>query len=76
MVKRENETLRRRIRDLERTLNHRRRSELGHERSDSASTSASVSQAASGQRRPRYEEDDGVVGVGESAGSVGFGGGV
>ena len=76
VVKRENETLRRRIRDLERTLSNRRRSEHGHQRSDSASTSASVSQAPNGQRQPRYEEDDGMVGVGESAGSIGFGGGV
>lgn len=77
-VKRENEALKRRIRDLERSLSSRRRSYIGWDRSESASTSASVSHAANRQGHPRSrnaDDEDDAVRVGESAGSVGVGAG-
>lgn len=77
-VKRENEALKRRIRDLERNLSSRRRSDRGRDRSESASTSASVPHAVNNQRHPQNhnaEDEDDAVRVGESAGSVGVGGG-
>lgn len=70
IVKRENEALRRRVRELERTLSSRRQSENEMTRSESVSTNTGV--------RPRQEaadEDEDSVNVGESAGSVGVRGG-
>lgn len=55
IVKRENESLRRRVKELERSLNRRRQSDAATDRSDAG------------------QEDE--VHVGESAGSVGVGGG-
>ncbi|KAI9881256.1 MAG: hypothetical protein M1830_005542 [Pleopsidium flavum] len=80
VVKRENETLRRRIRELERSLSSRRDSDAGRRRSTSATTSAGVNAGLrdSGGQRGRgleKDDDDESVGVGESAGSVGVGGG-
>ncbi|KAI4097380.1 MAG: hypothetical protein L6R37_006816 [Teloschistes peruensis] len=76
IVKRENEMLRRRIRELERTLGSRT-SSRSHTRSDSASTgNGALPSITGGQRQSDtsdYEEDG--VHVGESAGSVGLGGG-
>ncbi|KAI4253588.1 MAG: hypothetical protein LQ352_003600 [Teloschistes flavicans] len=76
IVKRENEMLRRRIRELERTLGSRA-SSRSHTRSDSASTGNSALPSVTGGQRQSdtsdYEED--AVHVGESAGSVGLGGG-
>lgn len=74
IVKRENESLRRRIRDLERSLNSRRQSDIGRDRSDSASTGTSVP-PSSRVRTVLMDDDDDAVNVGESAGSVGVGGG-
>ena len=71
-MKRENDALRRRIKELERSLSNRRQSDIGRTRSDSASTGNSL------QATPNpsaMDDDDDVVNVGESAGSVGFGGG-
>ena len=76
MVKRENEALRRRIQELERSLNSRRNSGNSIIRSGSRSTNASIPQTAgTGGRGREAEEDEDAVHVGESAGSVGFGGG-
>ena len=78
VVKRENEALKRRIRDLERSLNSRRLSDMGRDRSESASTSASVPHTANSQGHPQRrnaEDEHDVVQVGESAGSVGVDGG-
>lgn len=72
IVKRENEALRRRIRDLERSLRSRRDSTTGRSRRESSSTNASVPQQGQGRA---VEEDDDAVNVGESAGSAGLGGG-
>ena len=70
MVKQENEALKQRIRELERVVRSRRESEAGQTRSDSVGTDFST--AARG-RRPAEEED--AVNVGESAASLGVGGG-
>lgn len=77
-MKRENDALRRRIRELERSLNHRRQTDQGRTRSDSASTSVSTSQVFNNSTQGQTagtDDDDDVVNVGESAGSVGVGGG-
>lgn len=77
-VKRENEALKRRIRDLERTIRERRQSDASRTRSESVSTSASVNNRDSvgGVGRGREREKDGegedVVRVGESARSGGL----
>ena len=71
-VKRENEALKRRIRELERSVGSRQL-ESDQMRSGSVSTSASVAPATSGER-PGYNDDDNV-GIGESAASIGIGGG-
>lgn len=74
-VKRENEILKRRIRELERTLRARRQSDASRTRSESVSTTASINVGQSqrdgsgigrGRERDKDAEDD-VVGVGESA---------
>lgn len=74
-VKRENETLKRRIRDLERTLRARRPSDASRTRSESVSTTASVrDREVSGVGRGREREKEGeedAVRVGESARSAG-----
>lgn len=76
IVKRENEALRKRIRDLERSLNNRRQSGNGITRSVSVSTNASIpTRAGAGGPGQATEEDEDAVHVGESAGSVGDGGG-
>ena len=75
IVKRENEALRRRIQELERNLHSRRQSGAGVTRSVSVSTNASIPPTASGPRRRANEEDEDAVNVGESASSVGVGGG-
>ena len=78
IVKRENESLRRRIRDLERSLSSRRQSGGDRLRSDSTSTGVSVRSAAMGPTQERghaENEEDDAVKVGESAGSIGVGGG-
>lgn len=78
MVKRENEALRRRIRDLERSLANHRASSRGHVRSDSESTGTGVPRhpAVGGHGQDgSLDFDDDAVHVGESAGSVGVGGG-
>ncbi|KAL8995608.1 MAG: hypothetical protein Q9169_004682 [Polycauliona sp. 2 TL-2023] len=76
-VKKENEMLRRRIRELERSLGSRRASSISHMPSDSESTSARRPATASGNQSESLDFDDDAVhiGVGESAGSVGLGGG-
>ncbi|KAL9600168.1 MAG: hypothetical protein Q9179_003302 [Wetmoreana sp. 5 TL-2023] len=77
IVKRENEMLRRRIRELKRTLGSRRASSVSHTRSDSASTGISALPTATsghGHGEP-LDFDEDAVHVGESAGSVGVGGG-
>ncbi|KAH8808542.1 hypothetical protein F5884DRAFT_834103 [Xylogone sp. PMI_703] len=84
-VKRENEILKRRIRELERTLRARRQSDASRTRSESVSTTASVSRrdslitgggsaavAGAGRGRDRDREDEDVVRVGESARSGGL----
>lgn len=71
-VKRENEALKRRIRELERNISNRQ-PESDQMRSGSVSTSAS-SAPVTGRDRPGDNDDDGV-GIGESAASVGIGGG-
>lgn len=68
-VKRENDALKRRIRELERTLRARRQSDASRTRSESVSTTASVSGVGRGREREKDEED--VVRVGESARSAG-----
>lgn len=68
-VKRENEALRRRVRELERTLSSRRQSENGITRSGSVSTNTSMRPSRT------VDEDEGSVNVGESADSPGVGGG-
>ncbi|KAL8725260.1 MAG: hypothetical protein Q9166_007462 [cf. Caloplaca sp. 2 TL-2023] len=78
-VKRENETLRRRIRELERSLANRRASSVSHAQSDSESTGTSARRPGNtgGNQSESLDFDDDAVhvGVGESAGSVGVGGG-
>ena len=71
-MKRENEALRRRIRDLERTLSSRRQSESGTRPTDLTSTNHGPRQAAAGTA---VEEEEDSVNVGESAASAGVGGG-
>ena len=71
-MKRENEALRRRIRDLERTLSSRRQSESGTRPNELASTNSGTRQAAAGTA---VDEEDDSVNVGESASSAGVGGG-
>lgn len=76
IVKGENETLRRRIRELERNLSIRRQSGSGLALSESVSTNASVPPPARLQERNRAAEDEeDAVKVGESAGSLGVGAG-
>ena len=74
VAKRENEALRKRIRELERTLSSRRGSDAGRLSIDSASTGGP---GRGGFRRQTsvIDDDEDAVGVGESAGSVGFGAG-
>ncbi|KAG9248754.1 hypothetical protein BJ878DRAFT_412182 [Calycina marina] len=69
-VRRENEALKRRIRELERTLRARRQSDASRTRSESVSTTASVSGLGRGREREKEGEDD-AVRVGESARSAG-----
>ena len=71
-MKRENEALRRRIRDLERTLSSRRQSESGTAPNELASTHLGTRQVAAGAA---VDEEDDSVNVGESAASAGVGGG-
>lgn len=75
LVKRENEALRRRIQELERSLSSRRQSN-GMTRSGSVSTNASIPRmnGTGGRGRGGTDDDEDAVHVGESAGSVGFGG--
>ena len=71
-VKRENEALKRRIRELERTLRTRRQSDASRTRSESVSTTASVGVSGLGRGREREKDaEDDVVRVGESARSAG-----
>ncbi|TVY39752.1 hypothetical protein LOCC1_G005480 [Lachnellula occidentalis] len=73
-VKRENEALKRRIRDLERTLRARRPSDVSRTRSESVSTTASVRDrevSGVGRGREREKEGEEDVRVGESARSAG-----
>ena len=72
IVKRENEALRRRVRELERSLSSRRESATYQSRRESVSTNASVPLPS---QAPAAEEEEDSVNVGESAGSVGLGGG-
>lgn len=78
MVKRENENLRRRVRELERSLNSRQR-RVEQAPSNPPSTGGVYlpppTGAVSGQL-VGGEEDEDAVHVGESAGSVGVGGGI
>lgn len=67
IVKRENEALRRRVRELERSLSSRRASVTESSRRDSASTNASVPP----QSRSATVDDEDVVILGESADIVG-----
>ena len=67
LVKRENEALRRRVRELERNLSCRRESVTEMSRRESVSTNASVPR----QPRPVLGDDGDGVNVGESAGSAG-----
>jgi len=67
-VKRENDALKRRIRELERTLRARRESDASRTRSESVSTTASG--VGRGREREKEGEEE-VVRVGESARSAG-----
>ena len=69
LVKRENEALRRRVRELERSLSSRRELAADSSRPESISTTAS---APARSRRAVDDEDEAVI-VGESAGSAGIG---
>ena len=69
MVKRENEALKRKIRELERTLRERRQSDASRTRSESVSTTASIG-AGRGREREKEGEEE-AVRVGESARSSG-----
>ncbi len=75
-VKKENDALKRKIRDLERTLRNRSQSDASRTRSESVSTTASIgvgnSGAGRGRQRVGEEEEDGVR-LGESARSAGVG---
>ncbi|KAL3423629.1 hypothetical protein PVAG01_05376 [Phlyctema vagabunda] len=68
-VKRENEALKRRIRELERTLQVRRQSDasMSRPRSESVSTTASHMEPGLGRGRERDKEGEDPVSVGESA---------
>jgi hypothetical protein len=71
-VKRENELLKRRIRELEQTLRTRRQSDASRTRSESVSTTASMSVSGVGRGREREKDgEEDVVRVGESARSAG-----
>lgn len=74
-VKRENEALKRRIRELEQTLRIRRQSDASRTRSESVSTTASVGVRDSvigvGRGRERDKDEEDGVRVGESARSAG-----
>lgn len=70
-VKRENDALKRRIRELERTLRVRRQSDASRTRSESVSTTASLSGVGLGRGRERDKDGDEDVRVGESARSAG-----
>ena len=74
VAKRENEALRKRIRELERALSSRRGSDAGRTSTDSTNLGGP---SRGGIQRPAsaIDDDEDAVGVGESAGSVGFGGG-
>lgn len=72
-VKRENEALRRRVRELERNASSQRQPGTDLSRSESVNTNASVPRPLGRSRAA--DEDEDAVNVGESAGSVGFGGG-
>lgn len=75
IVKRENEGLRRRIQELERSLSSRRQSGNGLARSGSVSTNASIPPTTgTGGRGRGIEEDEDAIHVGESASSVRSGG--
>lgn len=77
-AKRENDNLRLRIKELERNLTNRRESDTGRGPSDSTSTTATTLPPVRGglqRRTSTMEYDDDAVDVGESAGSVGLGGG-
>jgi peptidoglycan hydrolase CwlO-like protein len=78
-VKRENEALKRKIRELERTIRERRQSDASRPRSESVSTTASVSNrdsmgvlARSREVDREDESQEEVVRVGESARSGGL----
>lgn len=71
-VKRENEVLKRRIRDLENTLRIRRQSDASRTRSESVSTTASVRENIGIGRGREREKDGEEVQVGESARSGGL----
>ncbi|RDL41858.1 Uncharacterized protein BP5553_01837 [Venustampulla echinocandica] len=70
-VKRENEALKRRIRELELTLRARRQSDASRTRSESVSTTASVREPANRRGRERATDEEDGVRVGESARSAG-----
>ena len=72
IVKRENEALRRRIRELERTLSSRRQSESATAPNELASPNLGTRQPAGSTA---VDEEDDSVNVGESAASAGVGGG-
>ena len=72
-MRRENEALRRRVRELERTLSSRRQSESGIRPNDLVSTAGSTRPPAGGSAPVDGEDDS--VNVGESAASAGVGGG-
>jgi hypothetical protein len=77
-VQRENETLKRRIRDLERVISNRRQSDASRQRSESMTSAASTTSRTEKQNRGRATQKDSkedAVRVGESAASVGLGGG-
>ena len=69
MVKKENEALRRRIRELERSLVNRRGSASEGSRRESISTGTGMPQ----HPRATIEGEDDVVNIGESAGNTGIG---
>lgn len=78
-MKRENENLRRKVRELERALVSRQRA-LDRVRNDPRPSSDGVSppetiEVVAGQV-VNISEDDDAVNVGESAGSAGVGGGI
>ena len=77
IAKRENESLRRRIRELERSLSSRRESGANRRRSDSTSTGVSIQSAAVGDTQQHGSTgNEDMVHVGESASSLGVGGGL